>query len=231
MTREAVEDGFEYFLDGAIEATIQEFSVSRAFRNGARGPSGAVVDNLLKNSETLHRRVVRPELERYRRRTLTQFGVVLDYVESGEDIDAYREQILETGAVVESIRADVSGERRERVEDELLAHHRGLGEAVRPLLTSPEDSFWDATTATLTREEAEALVSEHFAFTGPLRRHREALEMSTTVDATAVFGSFARVFPTPTFEVEYTDEALRAMYRAEQSVVQQAHHEIDRLFD
>ena len=230
MTREAVEDGFEYFLDDAIEATIEEFSVSRALR-GARGPGGAAVDNLVKNAETLHRRVVQPELERYRRQTLAQFRVVLDYVESDADIDAYREQILETGAVVESIRTDVPTERRARVEDELLAHHRGLGEAVTPLLTSPEDSFWDATTAALTREEAETLVSEHFAFTGPLRRNREALKMSTTVEATTVLGSFGRVFPTPTFEVEYTDEALRAMYRAEQSVVQQANREIDRLFD
>lgn len=231
MTRKAVEEGFEYFLDEAIEVTFEEFSVARAMRNGARGPSGTVVDNLLKNSDTLHERVVQPELQSYRRQTLDQFGVVLDYVESEESIDHYRREILESGPVLESIRTDIPRERRARVKDHLVDHHRGLGEAVEPLLTSGESDFWDATARELTREEAETLISEAFPFTGPLRRHQEALEMATAVDPDAVLGGVTQILPTPSFEVEYTDEAIRAMYRAEQSVIHSAKQEIDRLFE
>lgn len=230
MTRTAVEEGFAHFLDEAIEETIATFSVARALRSGARGPASVVVDGLLKNSQTLHRKVVEPELQTYRRQTLDQFGVVLDYVDSGDELDAYRDDILETGALVDAIRSDLSRARRREVTAALLAHHRGLGEAVEPLLESPADDFWTAATAELTRAEAEALVGEHFAFTGPLRRHRDAFEMVTTVDPGAVLGGLGALVPTSPFAVEYTDEALRAMYRAEQSVIQRANGEIARRF-
>lgn len=230
MTREAVVNGFEYFLDDAVEASLSEFSVARAVRNGTRGPTGAVVDRLLKNSEALHRRVVKPELDAYRRRTLDQFRLILDCVEANEGIDEQQETILSTGAVAESIRSDIPEERRTEVKSELLSHHRGMSEAVKPLLSSPESEFWTAATSELSRDEAETLVSEHFAFTGPLRRNRKAFEMATTVDVGAVVGGFAKVLPQSTIEVEYTNEAIRAMYRAEQSVVQGAFDEIDRRF-
>jgi hypothetical protein len=231
VTREAVVDGFEYFLDDAVEASLAEFSVARAVRKGTRGPAGAVVDSLLKNSEALHQRVVRPELDAYRRQTLDQFRVILDCMEADKDLDEQQETILSTGAVAESIRSDIPVGRRNEVKSELLSHHRGMSEAVKPLLASPESEFWAAATAELSRDEAEALVSEHFAFTGPLRRNRDAFEMATTVDVGAVVGGFATVLPQSTIEVEYTDEAIRAMYRAEQSVVQGALDEIDRRFD
>ncbi len=231
MTRTAVEEGFEYFVDEVSETTLEEFSVARALRGGSRGSTGAVVDSLLKSSETLHRRVVQPELESYRRQTLDQFGVVLDAVESDEAIDTYREKILESGPVGESIRADIPPERQREVKDHLLTHHRGVGEAVEPLIDSDEDDFWEAAATALTRAEARTLVREQFPFTGPLRRHRDALRMETTVDVAAVVGGIATMLPTTTLEVEFTDEAIRAMYRAEQSVVQRATDEIDRRFD
>lgn len=230
MTRTAVEDGFEQFLDEAVETALDEFSVARALRNGTRGPTGSVVDSLLENPGSLHRRVVRPELESYRRRTLDQFGVVLDYVESGEPIEQFRADILEAGAIAESVRRDIPRERRQAVRDSLLAHHRGLGEAVEPLLASPESEFWTAAVSELSRNEAEQLVSEHFAFTRPLRRHRDAFEMTTTVDVSAVLGGIASLLPVASVDVEYTDEAIRAMHRAEQSVVSAAETEIDRRF-
>lgn len=231
MTREAVEEGFEYFLDEVVEASMEEFSVSRAVLDGARGPGGAMVDTLLRRSETLHRRVVRPELESYRRRTVEQFGLVLDCVENGETVEDNRERVLEAGVVADSIRDDVPRDRRERVTDDLLAHHRALGRAVEPLLDSPESAFWAAATSELSRAEAETLVGEQFAFTGPLRAHRDALEMVTTVDPVEVVGPVARLTgPDPSFDVEYTDEAIRALYHAQRAVTADAEREIDRRF-
>ncbi|MFC7073763.1 hypothetical protein ACFQJ7_07760 [Halovenus rubra] len=231
MTREAVVEGFEHFITDAIETTVAEFSVARAVQNGSRGATGAAVDRLLKNSETLHKRVVQPELNAYRRQTLSQFHVVLDCVEAGETIDDNRSKILSTGGVAESIRTDISQERRERVMTQLLDHHRGLGNAVEPLLASPKSEFWAAARSALNRKEAERLVSEHFAFADPLRQNRDAFEMLTTIDISAVLGGLATVLPSSTIEVEYTDEAVRAMYRAQQSVIQSATSEVDHRFE
>lgn len=231
MTREAVVDGFEYFLEDAIDATMAEFSVARALRNGSRGTTGLVVDRLLKNAGALQRHVVEPELDAYRQQTLDQFDVVLDYVESDATLEEYRAKILGAGALTDSIRTDISRDRRRTVEDSLLRHHRELGEAVEPLVHSPESDFWTAAVTELERPAAKRLVNDHFAFTGPMRRHRDAFEMVAGFDAGTVLGSVPRLLPDPSFEVEYTDEAIRAMYRAEQSVIQRAERDIAERFE
>lgn len=231
MTREAVEEGFELFLEDAIDVTFDEFSVSRAFR-GSQGSAGAIVDKLLKNSDALHKRVVAPEIEAYRRQTLEQFGMLLDYVDDEDTtVEKHEREVLEAGPVVDSIRTDISRERREAVRKSLFDHHRGLGKAVEPLLATDESSFWPAVTSALSREEALSLVSEHFAFTKPLRDHSDAIAMTATVDPDTILGGLAGMLPTRSFEVEYTEEALRSMYQAEQSVIREAEAEISRRFD
>jgi hypothetical protein len=232
VTREAVESGFEQFLDDAIEATAEEFSVARVLKDGRRGPGGAAVDKLLGNSETVHRNVVEPELDEYRRRTVEQFQLLLDAVESGDPIDNHRAEILAAGGFTDEIRSDLPAAERERVRDDLFAHHRQLGQAVEPLLGSPESSFWDAARTELARDEAERLVATHFAFTEPLRTNRAAFEMETTIDVAEVVGGLARILGDGAkFDVEYTDEAIRAMRRAEETVIHEAKREIDRRFE
>jgi len=230
VTREAVVDGFEHFIADVIEETASEFSVSRALRDGMRGPGGRTVDQLLKNSDTLWRRVVEPELDSYREQTVEQFEVILDYVESGEDIETYRDDILDAGSFSDAIRADLPAEQRQTVLDALVDHHQSLGEATRPLVESPESSFWDAARVELTEAKAHDLVEEQFAFTEPLRTHRDAFKLGTTIDTSNVFGGLLGALG-GTFEVEYTTEAIRAMRRAEQTVIRDAKRELDREFD
>jgi len=231
VTRNAVETGFEEFLDDVIAATLDEFSVSRALRSGAAGPGGALVDKLATNAGVVHRRVVEPEMETYRRKTIDQFGVILDYAESEADIEACRDEILTAGPFVDALRSDVPDETREQAKEAVLAHYQRLGDAVAPLLASPEPSFWGAARAVLTAEEAVALVETNFAFTAPLRSNRAAFRMETTIDVTDVLGGLARLLgPAPTVEIEYTDEALRAMTRAERVVIAETRREIDRRF-
>lgn len=232
MTREAVESGFERFLDDAIVATAEEFSVARVLKNGSRGPGGAAVDKLLQNSETVHSAVVEPELDEHRNQTLTQFHLLLDAVESSDEIDTYREDILTAGGFTDELRSDLSQAERERVRDALFVHHRRLGQAVEPLLDADESSFWGAAQSELEQPEAKQLVSEHFAFTEPLRTNRNAFEMETTIDVADIVGGLARLLGSAAkLEVEYTDEAMRSMRRAEQTVVHEVTREIDRRFE
>lgn len=229
VTRRAARDGFERFVGEAITLTAEEFSVARALR-GTRGPGGTVLDRLLKRSDLLWSQVVRPELDAYRDRTLAQFDVVLDYAESDAGIDAYRSDLLAADSYAEALRGDIPGERRERIRDRLVDRHRRLGDAVAPLVAAPEDEFWAALQSAYDRETASELVAQHFAFTGPLREHRDAFEMATAFDPADVLGG--GLFPggLPTLEVEYTDEAIRAMRRAEEAVIADTRQELDRRY-
>lgn len=231
MTRDAVMDGFERFVDDAIEGTAAEFSVSRVLRQGVRGPGGATVDRLLKHSDLLWDRVVQPELDSYRDQTVAQFAAILDYAESSDDVEAHRDEILGAGTFAAAIRDDLPAERRRRVEDRLLAHHESLGDAVVPLIESPETDFWDAARATLDAAEALDLIEEQFAFTAPLLEHRDAFELATTIDLSALLGGLGGLLTPSRIEIEYTDEALRAMRRGERQVIAEAKRELDRRFD
>jgi hypothetical protein len=232
VTRAAVREGFEHFVEDAIEETADHFSVASALRSGARGPGGSVVDRLLKDSDAVWRNVVEPELQEHRRQTLAQFEAILDYAESDEPIEAFRDRILEHDAFASAIRTDISEERRQAVIDSLLDRHRKLGDATVPLIESPEDDFWAAAQDVLDRETAEELVEKRFVFVDPIRPHADTIALTTTLNPGDVLGGIGGLLGgrLPTFDVEYTDEAIRAMGRAEQAVIAEAKREIDRRF-
>lgn len=230
VTRAAVVEGFEHFIGDAIEITLEEFSVTRALNNGIQGPGSSLVDNLVQNSARLRKNVIEPELKLFRDATFEQFGVILDYAESGADIEDYREVILDAGAFENSIREDASDEDRQAALDAMLSRHNRLGDAVKPLINSPEDSFWDAARRELTEEEADRLVEIHFAFTQPLRDHSDALQLDVRVKPTDVIGGFGLFLGPASITVDYTDEALRSLYEAEQAVIQIAKDDVERIF-
>jgi hypothetical protein len=229
VTREAVVQGYERFVSDAIERTVDEFSLTRAVQNGVEAPGGGVVDKLLKNSGRVRRKVVQPELEMYRDRAFEQFGVLLDYVESGEDIDAYREQLADVGAFENELREDLPDERREEVLDFMMGRYERLGQALVPLLESPEPEFWDAAVAELSADESRNLVEEHFRFTKPLREYPDAFQLVATVNGTDVLGPFGLAFGS--IDVVYTEEATRATTLAEEAVIEDAKREIEQRFD
>ncbi len=84
MTREAAIEGVERFVDRTVDATRREFRVGHALRGTRLGPGGAVVDRLGREADALERRVVEPELDTYRRRSIEQFEVVFAYAESDD---------------------------------------------------------------------------------------------------------------------------------------------------
>lgn len=230
VTRAAVVEGFEHFIGDAIEITLEEFSVTRALNDGIQGPGSSLVDNLVQNSGRLQKKVIEPELNHFRDATFEQFGVILDYAESGADIEEYREAILDAGAFENSLREDAPDEDRQAALDAMLARHHRLGDAVKPLLDSPEDSFWDAARTELNEAEAVRLIEKHFAFTQPLRDHTDVLQLDVRVKPTDVIGGFGLLLGPASITVDYTDEALRSLYEAEQSVIRTAKDDVERIF-
>ena len=229
MTRDAVVQGYERFVSDAIERTVEEFSLARAVQSGVEAPGSGVVDKLLKNSGRIRRTVVEPELETYRDRAFEQFDVLLEYVESDEDIEAYREDLVAVGAFESELRDDLPETRREEVLGFMMGRYERFGEALVPLLDTPETEFWDAAAATLTADEARKLVEEHFRYTKPLREYPDAFQLVASINGTDVFGPFGLL--AGSIRVVYTEEAIRATAVAEDAVIQSAKRDIDERFD
>jgi len=230
MTREAARSGFERFLDDAVAATREEFSVERALRGTGLGPGGAVVDRLRESADALERRVVEPELAAYRRDALRQFDVVLGYAAGGEPIETYADELVDRDGFYTVLADGVSDRTAAAVEDAVVSRSRRLGDAVAPIVERPEDEFWPAATAAFDREAAVGLVEDAFPFTGVLREFPEAFTFEIRIDPGSVLGGpFSGALPATS--IDYTDEAKRAMRRAEHRVIEETKREVAARFD
>jgi hypothetical protein len=230
MSRRAAKAGFETFVDDATEATRREFSVARALEGTGLGLGGAVVDRLRREADTLERVLVEPELATYRRRSLAQFDLVLDYVESDEPIEVFEAELLARDGYTDAFRSDLPASRRQAIEAELLERLQRLGDGIEPLVERPETEFWPAVRAAFERDEALDLVETTFPFTGPLGRNRDAFVFAVDLDPSEVVGG-PLATGLPTASIEYTDEAIRAMERAERRIVRETKAEVDKRFD
>lgn len=231
MTREAAREGFGTYVDRTIEVTVSEFDVVAALRRGTDG--GRAVDRLLDRTGRLKHRVVEPELAAFRADVLAQFDAVLDCA-ADPDATVYdrREAVLGPDAYHDALRPTVAAERRAEIAETLLARQARVADSVAPLVAAPEDSFWPAVESALDREQALDLVATTFDFTGPLDEHGDAFAFSTTVDPAEVLGGLGGLLGRglPTLEVEYTDEAARAMRRAERRVKHEAEQDVRERF-
>lgn len=219
VTRAAVEDGFERYVDALVTETGDVFRISRALR-GASGPEGAVIDRLLKDSRRVERRIVRPELQAYQRAILRQFEVVLDYATSDAAFDSFADEVLARDLYWDALRADLSTEQRRQIRTTLLERQRHLGDRITPLVAASEGTLWAAAASVYDWEATVDLIESHFALTDPLHANREAYELTVHVDPGDLLGGLARALPSVT--IDYTDEALRAMTRAQKRVIDTA---------
>ncbi|WP_336133487.1 hypothetical protein [Natronomonas amylolytica] len=230
MTRRAAETGFERFTNRTLDATHEEFSVGRALDGTTLGPGGALVDRLRNNSDLLERHVVEPELDTYRERTIRQFSILLDYVESDADLTAFEEDLLAHDNYMGALKPEVSADTRDAVADATLTRLARLAEGIEPLVASPEADFWAAAEASLDRTAAMALVDDAVRFTAPIRAFEGSFVFEAGLDPNEILTS--RLLPSlPTVTIEYTDEAVRSMTTAEERIVGELKAEVRNRFD
>ncbi|MBX0322847.1 hypothetical protein EGH21_07360 [Halomicroarcula sp. F13] len=228
MTRRAVEDGFETYLSDLVDETYAAFDVAAVLR-GSRSGGSRAASKLLKNSDPLERHVVRPKLREYQRTILHQFDPVLDYAADTEaSFEAYEDEVLARDLYWNALRPSVRGERRDAIRRRLLDRQRAFGDALVPLVAADSDDFWAAVVEAYDYDEAVDVVEEHFEFSTPLRDERDAFAFELEIDPGEVLGGLARALPSLT--VEFTDEAVRSMRRAEQRVIPQAKADAERAF-
>jgi len=228
VTRAAVRDGFERYVNGLASKTSDAFSISRALRS-ATGPEGAVIDRLLSHSETVDRKLVQPELQSYRDAILHQFDAVLSYAASDDDFEAFADEILARDLYWDALRSDISPDRKRELRETLLARQRRMGDAVAPLVAADAESLWAAAATAYDWEATTDLIDAQFAFTEPLHASPEAYALTIDIDPGDLLGGLARALPSIT--VDYTDEALRAMTQAEAFVVDRAKADAESHFE
>jgi len=229
MTRDAVETGLHRVVDDIVDAVHEEFDAVRALRQGRpSGPGGVVVNRLVKENRVLDRYVVQPEVDRYRSDARRQVSVMCDAAANDQPIETYRDTLLDADVYYTELDPDVPRDTREAIADAVLARYRTAKETVTPVVEAPEDDFWPAVTSALTYDEALELVRANFSFSEDMREHRDALSFSVRLDPGEILG--ARGAPLPTIEIDYTDESLRAMGRAETRVRRDLDREIERQY-
>ena len=229
MTRQAVEQGFERYLSDLVDETYAAFDVAAVLRGSRTGGSRAA-SKLLKNSRPLERHVVRPKLREYQRTILRQFEPVLDYAQDRDaTFEAYADAVLARDLYWDSLRGGIGAERRSDIRDRLLARQRAFGDDIAPLVAADSDDFWAAVTEAYDRDQATALVEDHFVFSTPLQEHENAFAFELEIDPGDVLGGLAKALPS--LEVEFTDEALRSMRRAEKQVLPQAKTDLEDAYE
>ena len=228
VTRAAVREGFERYVNGLASITSDEFQVSRALTS-AGGPKGKVIDRLLSNSDRVHQRIVRPELKEYRDAILHQFDEVLAYADSNDDFAAFADEILARDLYWDALRDDLGPERREELRETLLARQQRMGDAVAPLVAADTGSLWGAAASAYDWPNTADLIDGHFAFTEPLHAQPDAYALTIQIDPGDLLGGLARALPSIT--VDYTDEARRALTHAQQRVIDRAKQDAREQFE
>ena len=218
MSRRAAEAGFKQFLEPTVTAIREEFSVERVLRDTELELGGRLVDLVRANADTIERQLVSAELERYQQQSLEQFQAVLDYVESDDPIDAFASELLAHDSYMAALDPALDTAQQATVADAVLARLERLGDGVAPIVRRPEAEFWPAADAAFDRHEAVTLLEEAFPFTEPLQTHREWFVFATEIDPGSILGG-PLGSSLPAVTVEYTDETVRAMTRAEERVV------------
>ncbi|ERG88358.1 MAG: hypothetical protein J07HX5_00502 [halophilic archaeon J07HX5] len=217
MSRRAAEAGFKQFLEPTVTAIREEFSVERMLRDTDLELGGRLLDLIRANADTIERQLVSAELKSYQQQSLDQFQVVLDYVESDAPVDAFASQLLAHDSYMPALDPTLDTAQQATVADAVLTRLERLGDGVAPVVRRPEAEFWPAVDAAFNRQEAVTLLAEVFPFTGPLRAHREWFAFTTEIDPGSVLGPLGSALPAVT--VDYTDETVRSMVRAEEQVI------------
>jgi len=127
MSRRAAAAGFEHFLEPTMTEIRREFSVGRALEGTGLGPGGHVIDQVRQHADTVERRLVDPEFQRYRDRSLAQFRVLLDAVESDHPLEAFDDALLAHDSYLEALKPSVTSEQRAMVTEMILTRLYRLG--------------------------------------------------------------------------------------------------------
>ena len=206
MTEEAVRRQFDAFIEWMDRYVSEEVNPLNTIDVPIRLPKEAVNAAL--------RPLVRQEVDSVGASFERKFVIVVDCA-SGDTVEERREEYLRSDAFY----TNADGEVREEIGRELIENLRTMSDNIRPLVESERDDFWEAVTEVYDGEGAKAAILDGFDYSKMARKYADRVDLTVTVRA-----GFLKK------EIEYTDEAVRALTVAEKRLRDDVTKEIERQY-
>lgn len=215
MTRTAAEQGIVEVFDVMMTNFIDEFSWERVLQETSLRPGGAIVDKLLDVTDVVESRALEPLLNRYRRNAIEYFQRALDYAEGEVSADAIREEFPAYDENIHILDSTASRAEYRELVDDVVKYYCEVGETIEPVVAHSSDDFWQAVEGSMDEDRAVMVLERSMSFSDILEAHREILDMKLELNPAHILSMPGRVLA-PEVSVEYTDEAISALSRAEQ---------------
>lgn len=206
MTEEAVRRQFDAFIERMDRYVAEEVNPMNAVDSRIRLPKGAVNAAL--------RPFVRGEVDSVGSSFDRKFDIVVDCA-AGDTVEERRDDYLRADAFYANADPDV----RDELGRELVEGLRTMSENIRPLVESDHDRFWEAVREVYDEEGAKNAILESFDYSGTAQKYADSVDLTVTVRA----GFLSK-------EIEYTDEAVRALTAAEKRLRRDVTAEIEKLY-
>lgn len=214
MTRTAAERGIAEVFDVIVTNFIDEFSWERVLQKTSLRPGGAIVDKLLDATDVVDSRALEPLLDRYRHSAIEYFQRALDYAEGKVSTDAIRKEFPAYDESIHILDPDASHDEYQTLVDDVVEYYCEVGEALEPLVSHASDDFWRVIQESMNEDQAVMVLDQSMSFSEILEAHRGILDMKLQLNP-AHFLSVPGNALAPEASVEYTDEAIVALSRAE----------------
>lgn len=217
MEKEKIEDEFHALLDEVVNGIEDKLDIEKAVQ---RRSSSRTAGKVASNSDTLRRKVIRPEINSYRTDLKQQFSTVLTAVEQNRDIQEFEREILEK----DIFHQNMSPQSRE-VEEKIMQRFENLHGAMQKLMDSGEDEVWKGVEENFSEEEARKFIQDMFGFLDELEKHENRLEYVKDVRLSDI----GLLLPVK-LEIDYTPEALEVMKESEEEVREKLGSRLDEMY-
>ncbi|MFB6242431.1 MAG: hypothetical protein ABEJ36_06555 [Candidatus Nanosalina sp.] len=218
MEREKIEEEFHDLLDEVVDGIEDKLDIEEAVQ---RRSSSRTAGKVASNSDTLKRKVIRPEINSYRRDLKTQFSTVLDAVEQNEDVREFERKLLKHDIFHQNM-----SPRSEEVREKIMQRFENLHGAMQKLRDAEGEDVWDAVGNDFSEEEAREFIREMFGFLEELEDHEHRLEYVKNVS----LADIGLLLPIDV-EIDYTPEAIEVMKESEGEVRQKLDKKVDGMYD
>ncbi|MDY7083031.1 MAG: hypothetical protein SXQ77_11680 [Halobacteria archaeon] len=213
MTRKAVKDQFDVYVNEIIDGAFDQMSMWGVFHYGIRNLPGKHVFKLP------FRPIINEDLAYYRSSYNNQFKLTLEYagdIVNGEaDFDEYRDQILAFDAFYQAFECD--DKIRRVFEYELVERFRSIGRDIAPVYEHPSDDFWEATMDVYDYEEVVDVYERNFKYGEVLKKYQGCMNVPSQ--------------GMPDFvPVTITKEAVETAFRGEQFLLSKINDKLHELY-
>jgi hypothetical protein len=218
MERDKIEEEFHDLLDEVVDGIEQKLDIEKAVQ---RRSSSRTAGRVASNSDTLKRKVIRPEINSYRKDLKTQFSTILDAVEQNREVEEFERKLLKHDIFHQNMQP-----RSDEVRKKIMRRFENLYGTIEKLREAEGEDVWEGVHHRFSEEEAREFVNEMFGFIDELEEHEHRLEYVKEVS----LSDLGLLLPI-NLEIEYTPEALEVMKDSEQEVRQKLEKKVDHMYD